>query len=123
MNPKDFYTRSNNAVKFLLETPDGKVSDQYLMVLGSESTPWRKNRQEKVREQLQLSLSGEKTPDVANIDSDMNTAKWLSKVVTGWSFEQPITEELLKDFLYNTPNEMDRLDSFISKRSNFLRKK
>jgi len=123
MNPQDFYTRSNNSVKFLLETSDGKVSDQYLMVLGSESTPWRKNRQEKVREQLQLSLSGEKTPDVANIDSDMNTAKWLSKVVTGWSFEQPITEELLKDFLYNTPNEMDRLDLFISKRSNFLKKK
>jgi len=120
-NPADFYTRSNESVKFPLKAPDGGTSDHYLTVLGSESTTWRKARQKKVREQFELSLSGEKPLDTD--DDDMKTAEWLSKLVVDWSFPQPITEEVVRDFLYNAPSEMDRLDSFISKRSNFLKKK
>lgn len=120
MNPEDFYTRSGIIAKFTLEKVDGKNSSHWLMVGGIESTPWRKNRQDRMKLRLAQSISG--VIDLEK-DSDRDSAQLLSKLVVDWSFEQTFTQKAVEDFLYNTPYIMDQLDTFISNKANFLKKK
>lgn len=124
--PQDFYTRSDIAVKFQLKTPDDKDSNYHLLVLGTESTPWRKNRRDSLLEKLSLSLNDSKKVDstpVPKVDDDRKTVKLLSSIVVGWNFEQAFTVKAVEDLLYNSPYIMDDLDTFISNRENFLKKK
>lgn len=120
MDPEDFYTRSGIIVKFTLKDINGKDSGQWLMVGGIESTPWRKNRQDRMKLRLMQSLSGTIPEDT---DTDRDSANLLSKVVADWSFTKAFSQKAVEDFLYNTPYLMDNLDTFISNRGNFLRKK
>ncbi len=121
MDPEDFYTRSGIIAKFILKDIHGKDSDQWLMVGGIESTPWRKNRQDRMKLRLTQSLSG--VTEDADRDADRDTAFLLSKVVADWSFAKSFSLKAVEDLLYNTPYVMDDLDAFISNRGNFLRKK
>lgn len=120
--PKDFYTRSDTAVKFQLKTPGGENSDYYLLVLGTESTPWRKNRRDSLLERLSQSLDDTKISK-SIIDHDRKTAKLLSSIVTGWNFEKSFTVQAVEELLYNSPYLCDDLDNFVSVRENFLKKK
>ncbi len=122
MDPEDFYTRSGIIAKFTLKDINGKDSGQWLMVGGIESTPWRKNRQDRIALRLSQSLSGI-IPEDVDVDKDRDTADLLSKVVADWSFAKSFSLKAVADFLYNTPYIMDDLDAFISNRGNFLRKK
>ena len=122
MDPEDFYTRSGIIAKFALKDINGKDSGQWLMVGGIESTPWRKNRQDRIALRLSQSLSGV-IPEDISIDKDRDTANLLSKVVADWSFTKSFSPKAVEDLLYNTPYVMDDLDEFISNRGNFLRKK
>ncbi len=125
-DPQDFYTRSDIAVKFQLKTPNGKESDYFLLVLGTESTPWRNNRRKSLLERLSSSLDDSKTSKsvvVSEIDHDRKTVKLLSKLVKGWNFEQSFTSEAVEELLYNAPYLCDDLDNFVSVRENFLKKK
>lgn len=120
MDPEDFYTRSGIIAKFMLKDIHGKDSDQWLMVGGIESTPWRKSRQDRMKLRLTKSLSGTIPKE---IDVDRDSAFLLSKVVADWSFTKAFSPKAVEDLLYNTPYIMDDLDAFISNRGNFLRKK
>jgi len=122
MDPEDFYTRSGTLVKFILKDIHGKDSGQWLMVGGIESTPWRRNRQERMALRLTQSLSGT-IPEDENKDKDRDTAYLLSQVVADWSFTKAFSQKAVQDLLYNTPYIMDDLDTFISNRGNFFRKK
>ncbi len=126
MNPEDFYTRSGIIAKFVLRDIHGKDSGQWLMVGGIESTPWRRNRQERLRLRLAQSLSGTMPEDIlkdAPEDKDRDTAELLSKIVADWSFTKAFSQKGVEEFLYNTPYVMDDLDTFISNKGHFLRKK
>lgn len=120
MDPEDFYTRSGIIAKFILKDVNGKNSGQWLMVGGIESTPWRKNRQDRLKLRLAQSLSGS---NVEEKDGDRTTAQLLSKIVADWSFTKAFSQKEAEEFLYNTPYIMDDLDAFISNKGNFLRKK
>lgn len=124
--PQDFYTRSDIAVKFQLKTPDDKDSNYHLLVLGTESTPWRNNRRKSLLDRLSSSLNDSKVSKsvtVSDIDHDRKTANLLSKIVKGWNFDQPFSVEAVEELLYNSPHNCDELDRFISVRENFLKKK
>ncbi len=124
--PEDFYTRSDIAVKFQLKTPDGKDSNYHLLVLGTESTPWRQNRRNSLLEKLSQSLDKGDAPksiEVSEIDHDHKTVKLLSSIVVGWNFDQPFTTEAVEELLYLSHYICDDLDTFVSIRENFLKKK
>lgn len=114
---KDFYTRSGITTKFILKDINGKDSGHWFTVIGTESTEWRKNRQERIGlRQFNNEIAG-----VSDVDRD--SAQWLSRIVSGWSFPDEFDRKSVEDFLYNTPYILDQLDSFIYDKETFFKKK
>jgi len=124
MNPEDFYTRLGVVTKFALKDIDGKDSGQWLMVGGLESTAWRKSRQDRIQLRLAKSLAPEKDIE-KNVekDTDRETSDLLSKLVADWSFSETFTQNAVANLLYNTPYILDDLDTFVSNKSRFFKKK
>ncbi len=113
MNPQDFYTRpsSDKGVKFLLETPEGIQSDEWLLAVGVESSRYEKAH----RKTMKAILAGSDPQEQGDI--------LLSSIVIGWSFEDECTPEAVLEFLQNTPYIKAALDRFVVNRANFLKKK
>jgi len=113
MNPQDFYTRpeSDKGVKFPLEFPDGTQSDEWLTVVGVESSRYEKAH----RATIKATLAGSDSLEQGDI--------LLSALVIDWSFEQECTPEIVLDFLQNAPYVKVSLDRFVVNRANFLKKK
>ena len=117
MKSTDFQTRDSDSAKFVLVDVYGKDTDDFLLVEGVESTTWRKERHDRMK-----SFSDkESSPPVQ--DADMENAMILSVLVKSWSFDDKFSRDSVRDFLYNTPYILDKLDHFVFKRSNFLKKK
>lgn len=113
MKRKDFHTRSESdkGVKFLLESPDGTQSDEWLLVAGVESIRYEKAH----RDTIKATLNGSDSLEQGNI--------LLSALVIDWSFEDECTPEIVLDFLQNAPYIKAALDRFAINRANFLKKK
>jgi len=122
MKLEDFHTRTNITTKFILKNIDGKDSGQWFTVGGTESTEWRKARDARMRVRLSKSLNNEGITEL-DIDNDRDSASLLANMVYEWSFPDLFDRKLVEDFLYKTPYILDQLDSFISKRSTFFKKK
>lgn len=124
MKPEDFYTRLGVVTKFVLKDIDGKDSGQWLMVGGLESTAWRKSRQDRIQLRLAESLaSGKGEKKDVEKDTDRETSDLLSKLVADWSFSETFTQNAVANLLYNTPYILDDLDTFVSNKSRFFKKK
>lgn len=117
MKSTDAYTRNSDPTKFVLVDVYGKDTDDFLLVEGVESTTWRKERHNRRK----LVLDKEHQPPIQ--DPDMENAMILSVLVKSWSFDDKFSRDSVREFLYNTPYVLDRLDHFVFERSNFLKKK
>lgn len=123
MDIEDFLTRpeAEEGVKFPLKTVEGEETEHYLIVLGSESAPWREVKR-KALEKAVKKLRGQAV-ETGETDFDVNSSVFLGRLIKSWSFPHRCDFESASKFLYDAPYIMDQLDLFVSDQSNFRKKK
>ena len=120
---KDFYTRKagNEGTKVPLIGPDGKKTDDYLIIRSVDSDAFRDAEADAKR----LAI------DAAKID-DINERKQLAKkaelsmivsLVADWSLDEEFNEDNLREFLTESPQIADAVNQIAAKRVFFIEKK
>jgi hypothetical protein len=121
MAMSDFYTRSahNSAKKMILLTPNGEETDEFMMILGSESDEARKAKNLALRDAA-IHLAEK------SLDEDVNeelTVRMLAAHIDSWSFNEELTINSAISFLTEAPYIRDQVDRFSGKNSVFFEKK
>lgn len=121
-NIEDYKTaqRAQDAIKMFLVLPDGTRTDDYLMVVGTESTEFRGAKY--VQEQRALEISRLKTVEERMAAVEDARVSVLAACVKGWSFNVEFSEAAAKELLAGAPYLADSVDTFISRRANFFAK-
>lgn len=120
MRKEDFYTvpKANAGVKIPLTREDGKDTGHWLLVRGTDSEAFRKARFEGARVIRDI-------PDGTAVDErakvmDEVILDNLTALVAGWSFDEPLTPEAVREFLTNAPQIANAIDSAAADRSRFF---
>ena len=126
MDIKSLYTLESHekgAELNLLSPLDGKPTDCYLTVVGSDSVAWRESELNGKRRVLELFKSGEGD----NTKHNEVIAETLAGAVVGWKGFEDKGKELkfdkafLKELFINSPFIADQVDTFIGNRANFIK--
>ncbi|QJP08409.1 hypothetical protein [Pseudomonas multiresinivorans] len=120
MRKEDFYTKPNadKGVKMQLMLADGRQSEHWLMVRGTDSDAFRKVKFEGARTMRDLPTSASDWDRaVARDEVVMNS---LVSLVADWSFEEPCTTESVQEFLANAPHIAEAVDRAAADRSRFF---
>lgn len=109
MKLEDFFTRPNAEIpkKWILHTIEGVKTNEYLMLLGTESGAFQAAKTVYMRE----CLEGQDDPE---FDKVMSFAKFTASLVHSWSFDAEFTQEAVIDFLYKAPYICVGIDNFAS---------
>jgi hypothetical protein len=120
MRKEDFYTvpKANAGVKMPLTLDDGSDTGHWLMVRGTDSEAFRKARFDAARA----------VRDIPEGTTEVDRAKVMDEVildnlvalVAGWSFDEPLTPESVREFLTNAPQVANAIDSAAADRSRFF---
>lgn len=119
MKKEDFYTlpKACEGVEFPLER-DGKPSGHWLRIRGTDSDQFRKARFEGSRKMRDL------PPDTADWDRgivmDGVVLDSLAALVADWSFDEPCTQEAVREFLKNAPQVAESVDRAANDRTRFF---
>lgn len=120
---KDFYTRDagNRGTKVPLFLPDGKKTEQYLIVRSVDSDAFREASADARREVIRAA-------QVDDLDERRKMARESTlnlqvSLVKDWSFDEECTPEAVREFLIGAPHIADELDQLCSKRELFIEKK
>lgn len=119
----DFYTRDagNQGTKVPLTLPNGKHTDQFLIVRSIDSDAFREASADARRDVIRA----------AQID-DLDERRKLARestlnmqvsLVKAWSFDEECTPENVREFLIGAPHIADELDQLCAKRELFIEKK
>lgn len=122
MRKEDFYTvpKANAGVKFPLTLEDGSDSGHWLLIRGIDSDAFRKSRMNAARAIRDLP---EDATEQARADAmDEAILENLSALVAGWSFDEELTPEAVRDFLKNAPHIASAIDRAAADRSRFFGK-
>lgn len=112
--------RAQDAVKMFLVLPDGTRTDDYLMLVGTESTDFRGAKYKQEQRALEISRLGTIEERMAAVEDARMSV--LAACVKGWSFDVPFSEASAKELLAGAPYLADTVDTFISRRANFFAK-
>ena len=93
--------RVSEGVKLKLYGPDGKETDEWLMVRSMWSDVYRKAKSEAAKIIA---------ADVENADVDEEALKCNSYLVSDWSFKEACTPENVLTFLRGAPHIASRID-------------
>ncbi|MFP5422645.1 MAG: phage tail assembly chaperone [Gammaproteobacteria bacterium] len=120
MKKEDFYTKpkADAGVKMPLTLSDGTDSGHWLMVRGTDSDAFRKARFHGARAIRDLPEKMDEWDRAKGMDSVILDN--LVSLVAGWSFEEPFTEEAVREFLTSAPHIADAVDRAASERSRFF---
>lgn len=120
MKKEDFYTvpKANAGVKMPLTLEDGNDSGHWLLVRGTDSEAFRKARFEAARAVREIP---EGTPDDERAKiMDAAILDNLAALVAGWSFDEPITPDAVREFLTNAPQIANAIDRVAADRTRFF---
>lgn len=117
MDKSAFFTRSahNEGKKLFLYTPDGKKTDEYLVVRGALSDEFRAKNLESMRKAMSAELNDEQRKEL--------TYDAVAALIADWSFDEECTPEAVKELLKEAPQIEDQVNKFAGNRGNFLEKK
>lgn len=120
MQPSAFHTRSraNEGRKFFLSLPDGTKTEEWLQVYGCDADPVVLARA-KYRG-LAVDNASQKTAISAEIFADQNKFVVLVPAVKAWSFDVPLTEENVREFLSECPHIADEVERLVYDRTGFF---
>lgn len=121
-NIEDYKTaqRAQDAVKMYLVLPDGTRTDDYLMLVGTESSEFRGAKY--VQEQRALEIARKDTIEERMAAVEDARISVLAACIKGWSFDVPFSGAAAKELLAGAPYLADTVDTFISRRANFFAK-
>ena len=116
MGMESFYTRdkANEGRKLPLRTPDGKPTDEWIVVRHVWSDAFQKAEDAAVREAREIVMGMGDKPDpeaVADVQR-ASRVKLLAALVAGWSFDAECTPDAAAAFLEQAPQIADAIDKF-----------
>lgn len=117
---KQFYTKEAHSTpqKLPLYLPNGEASEDYLMLLGAESSEFRKAKAQGMRKAMLEAKDGELTQD----NQDSLRVDMLISVIDSWSFDEECNDDNKRELLINAPYLCDSIDSFCANSDNFVKK-
>ena len=117
MNTKRFFSKeaANAGKRVALTEPNGKKTDEWILVAGRDSDAYRKSEADYRKKITEAVAKGEDIPD----DGDTLLARTVACVL-GWSLEDEFTPENVKELLVNAPYIRDEIDTVIFSRERFF---
>lgn len=117
MNAKRFYSReaANAGKRVALTEPNGKPTDEWILVAGRDSDAYRKSEADYRKKIADAVANGDAVPN----DGDALLDRTIACVI-GWSLEDELTPENVKDLLVNAPYIRDEIDAVIYSRARFF---
>lgn len=116
MGMEQFHTRerANEGRKLPLYTPDGKPTNDWILVRHAWSDAFVKAEDAAVRAAREIVMGMGEKPDPEAVAEVQRAArvKALSALVAGWSFEAECTPEAVAEFLAQAPQIADAIDKF-----------
>ena len=108
---KDLFTRdiANQGRKMPVKTIDGKETDDWLLVAGSESDIW-----EGIKADYSRRLLAAEEGDITEVS--------LAPMVIGWSYREECTTDNVQELLNNAPYILDAIDLFSKNEANLVKK-
>ena len=124
MSLDKFFTRdiSNKGIELPLPLPNGMPSGDHLVILGKWSDKFRTEEAEMKREAVQAASKYQ--DDKVKRAKAMREIeiKFVSSLVTGWSFDVEFNQKNVQKFLFNAPQIMELVDQSVVKDSLFFGK-
>ena len=117
---KEFFTKEANSTpqKLPLKLKSGKATDDYIMVIGTESDAFR-IAQSKVLREGALKASTSEYNDELHKALDLEL---IASLIDSWSFDEECTLENKIMFLDNAPYIRDAINAFSANQDNFTKK-
>ncbi len=113
MKLKDFHTReaANEGIKIPLFAPDGKETEEYIIVRGFDSDEFQKKK-------LEIDRVQAVTDDLSKrID---NHRKLIASLVMDWSFEDECSPDAVEQWLNDAPQVQSVIENIVSDRQLFF---
>ena len=107
--------QANSGVKMPVKTPDGLTSDDWIVVLGTDSDAFARLE----ADYREIALSEKSTTD----DKKNAMSKCLAALIGGWSFDEDCNEKNKLELLQQAPFIKDQINTFAADRSNYIKKK
>ena len=117
---EDFYTRptANAGVKMPLITPTGERSEHWLQVLGVDSDAFREANAAAQRRAVDIAQISDDAERKAVLADEQR--KLVAALVSGWSFDQPCTRDVVAELFRQAPQIQDAVDKIASQRAIFF---
>jgi hypothetical protein len=117
---EQFFTRdkANEGKKLSLVLPDGKPSDEWIVIRSLDSDAYQKaslKRQRLALKTAESDLTDEEL-DALSMQAGLDV---LVSLVADWSFDDPCNEENVRKLLINAPQIKDAIDVAAHKRAFF----
>lgn len=124
MGMESFYTRdkANEGRKLPLRTPDGKPTEDWIIVRHVWSDAFQKAEEAALREAREIVMGMGDKPDpeaVADVQR-ASRVKLLAALVAGWSFDAECTPDAVAEFLAQAPQIADAIDKFAGDSKGFF---
>ena len=115
---KKFYSRekANTGKKLFLKTPEGVETEEFLIVVNTDSEVMAKAHSEARTAAVENRQLAKPDPDFA----EKAKLKLVASAVIGWSFEEKATPEAVQEFLRECPHIADDVDTLIYDRKAFF---
>lgn len=117
-----FYTaeQAEEGVKFFLDDLDGRKTDDWLLIKGSDSDSFLAAQRAYARG---LSLIDEKDDAKKSQAQKKLLCEFAAALVVGWSFDDHFDQKSFADELMKAPAIREQIEAAAMERSNFLKKK
>ena len=118
LSMSDFHSRkkANEGKKVYLQTPDGTVTEHYLVIVNCDSDALAKAHAEARTAAVEHKMSGATDSEF----TQKQRMKLIASAVIGWSFEDELTKESVTAFLTECPHIADEVDNLIYDRKAFF---
>lgn len=124
MGMDDFYTRekANEGRKLPLYTPDGKPTEEWLLVRHVWSDAFQDAEDAGLRATHEAMLALGEKPDPAEVAAikRASTTKLLASLIAGWSFPEECTLEAVAAFLSKAPQIEEQINRFAADSKDFF---
>lgn len=121
MNQSAFFirARANEGVKYYLRTPEGELTEFYLLLRGKDSDHFRAAEAAAKRRMAEFDTTQSKEKAIEFFQQEQNNL--IAELVMGWNFEESFTLENVRLFLREAPQIADGINSFVGDRERFFR--
>lgn len=115
-----FHTRerANAGIKLPLYTPEGVLTSHWLLVRGRDSDEYQIAHRKAQRGLADL--LGKSEAEALAVTRERELDLFVS-LIAGWSFDEPFTDENVRNFLTEAPQIREKVDELASRRDFFFK--